>query len=251
MQLELNNISYDYLMSRGRMYRALEQVSVTIKPGQSYAIIGPSGCGKTTLLELAAGMRRPSEGEVLLNGAPLTKPQPCIGYIMQSYGLMPWKTVLGNVSFGLALRKVAKDQRMSRTQQMIDRVGLTGFEGSYPHELSGGMRQRVALARSLCLELELLLMDEPLSALDPSLREDMQNLLISLHKQFGYAQVIVSHDLDEALLFGQQIIVLTSSPGRIAKVYDNPHAGELYDPSNQGIGDLKRQLASDLARKEG
>lgn len=209
--------------SSGLVFRDL---SFHVSPGESVAILGPSGCGKTSLLQNIAALQKPQSGRVYLDGKELKKPCRDIGYILQSYGLFPWKTVLGNVCFGMKMRHIPRRQAHKKALEMIDRLGLGGHEKSYPHQLSGGMKQRVALARSLSLDLRLLLMDEPLSALDSYLKEDMKKLLIQLQQEYCYTQIVVTHSLDEALLFGQRIFILSQQPSEILHIITNPYAGK-------------------------
>ena len=204
---------------------ACRDVSFVVEPGQSIALIGPSGCGKSTTLRMASGLLAPSEGTVLVNGEPVAKPRQATALIPQDLGLFPWKTVLQNAALGLTIRKVAKPEAIERARRAIDQVGLQGFERSYPKELSGGMRQRLALARALAMDADLLLMDEPLSAIDALLRESLQDTLLDLWLQRGHTQMLVTHSIEEAVYLGQRILVFSQRPGTVIADISNPDMG--------------------------
>ena len=204
---------------------ACENVSFAVEAGQSVALIGPSGCGKSTTLRMAAGLLSPSRGDVHVNGEPMTRPRQATAFIPQDLGLFPWKTVLQNASLGLAIRKVAKSEANGRARAALEQVGLAGFENSFPKELSGGMRQRLALARALAMDADLLLMDEPLSAIDALLRESLQETLLELWQKRGHTQMLVTHSIEEAVFLGQRIVVFSSRPGSVIADISNPRAG--------------------------
>lgn len=189
-------------------------------------MIGPSGCGKSTMLLMAAGLLIPTDGQVLVDGTPSLAPRRRTALILQGLGLLPWKTVRDNVELGLRLRKVSRDERRQQADQALDVVGLLDQADRYPAELSGGMRQRVAIARSLALDCDLLLMDEPLSALDELLRMQVQDVLLSLWQHRAHTQVLVTHSIEEAVFLGQRVVVMAPSPGRVATVVDSPGAGQ-------------------------
>ncbi len=190
-------------------------------------MVGPSGCGKTTLLSLIAGLQQPSEGELLVAGQPVQPRRPGTALILQDYGLLPWKTVRQNAALGLQIRGLPPE----RADRALAEVGLAGLERRWPHQLSGGQRQRVAIARALALEPDLLLMDEPFSALDALTREEMQELLLSIWRRRGTSLVIVTHSIAEAVFLGQQILVLTPLPGRVAAHFRNPAVGDRRSPA--------------------
>jgi NitT/TauT family transport system ATP-binding protein len=184
------------------------------------SLVGPSGCGKSTLLRLMAGLEAPDLGEVLLHGRPLLRPGGPISIIFQSYGLFPWRTALRNVEYPLRIAGMPRVERIERSRAALDRVGLTAAADKYPHQLSGGMRQRVAIARALVTEPDVMLLDEPLSALDPVSRTDLQGYLSELFHRLGCAVVLVTHDLGEAVRLADRVITLGGTPGRIVGRYD-------------------------------
>lgn len=205
---------------------ALSGLNLAVEAGQSVAVIGPSGCGKSSTLQLAAGLATASSGRVEVDGVPVERPREKTALILQDFGLLPWKTVQKNVELGLKLRGVASKERREKAKVALAQVGLEEFADSYPDALSGGMRQRLALARSLALDVDLLLMDEPLSALDALLREQMQELLLELWQRGAYAQVLVTHSIDEAVFLGQRVFVMSGRPGHVVAALDNPEVGE-------------------------
>ncbi|PPK65032.1 ABC transporter ATP-binding protein [Actinokineospora auranticolor] len=199
-------------------FTALDGIDLTVAPGEFLAVVGPSGCGKSTLLELLAGLTKPTSGQVLVDGKPVTGPGLDRGIVFQQYALLPWRTALGNVEFGLEATGVPRRERAARARDFLDLVGLTGFERRYPHELSGGMRQRVAIARSLAYDPDVLLMDEPFAALDAQTRESLQEELLRIWERTGKTVVFITHGIDEAVYLGQRVAVMTSQPGRIKQV---------------------------------
>ncbi|MDR1775726.1 MAG: ABC transporter ATP-binding protein [Actinomycetes bacterium] len=204
---------------------AVGPVSFTVGTGRSLAILGPSGCGKSTLLQLAAGLLHPQDGRVSIDGAELSTPRKNTAYMLQNYGLLPWKTVLENAALGLIIAGQPRIQAYRRATEALARLGLDAVAQAWPRELSGGMRQRVALARALATDADLLLADEPLSALDALAREDAQDLLLQLWCEEGYTQVVVTHSVEEALFLGQRVLVLGPAPGRQVALVDNPAVG--------------------------
>ncbi len=210
----------------GRDTVALDCLDLRVGDGEPVAVIGPSGCGKSTLLLLAAGMLRADGGRLLVAGEPVTGPRLATALILQDFGLLPWKTVFHNAALGLEVRRIPRTERRERVMASLDRLGLAEFADAYPGELSGGMRQRLALARALALDADLLLMDEPLSALDALTREDLQDLLLELWRQRAHTCVLVTHSIEEAVFLGRRVIVLSPRPGRVAAIVDNPRMGE-------------------------
>ncbi len=228
---------------------ALEDFNLDIAEGEFCAIVGPTGCGKSTTLGLVAGLSRPQAGHVSLFGAPVASIDRRVGFVFQQDALFPWKTVLKNVCAGPLFRGDSKQEAELRARDWLHRVGLAAFENSYPHQLSGGMKKRVALAQTFINDPRVLLMDEPFSALDVQTRELMQQELLALWEQNKAAVLFVTHDLDEAILLADKVAVLTSRPAKVKSVYkiDLPrprHVGELrYDPR---FIEIARQLHEDL-----
>jgi len=223
--LSFQHIVVDYPSEQGQPVRALNDLSLEIESGAAVALIGPSGCGKSTLLRIACALQQPTQGTFALDGCALEKPRQQTALILQDYGLLPWKTVYQNAELGLRINGVSEPERKRRTQSALNQVGLAGFERSYPKHLSGGMQQRLALARALAMDVDLLLMDEPLSALDALLREDMQNMLLELWQTRQHTQVLITHSIEEAVFLGQTIVVLSPRPGRVSAIIDNPAMG--------------------------
>lgn len=230
---------------------ACSAVTFEVLPGQSVALIGPSGCGKSTVLSLAAGLLAPTSGQVLVNGAPLAGPRAETAYIPQNLGLFPWKTVLQNAALGLRLHGVSRGEACDRARQALEAVGLGGFEGAYPAELSGGMQQRLALARVLAMQADLLLMDEPLSAIDALLREGLQDMLLDFWRRESLTQVLVTHSIEEAVFLGQRIIVFSGRPGTVAAQVDNPQAASAGWRDSAGFAERCREVRAALATAQG
>ncbi len=201
---------------------AIRDLSLDVREGEFVCLLGASGCGKSTMLSLFAGFLQPSAGQVLLRGVPITGIEPRCGMVFQSYALFPWKTVRGNVEFGLKMQGVGRAARRVAAQHFIDLVKLTGFEDRYPTELSGGMQQRVTLARILAAGPEVLLMDEPFAALDAMTRQIMQAELLRIHAADGKTTVFITHSIDEALILADRIVVMSARPGRIKAIIPNP-----------------------------
>ncbi|MFE5628651.1 ABC transporter ATP-binding protein [Streptomyces sp. NPDC056470] len=201
-----------------REFTAVDGIDLEIAAGEFVALVGPSGCGKSTLLDMLGGLTRPTGGRILLDGTPVTGPGLNRGIVFQQYALLPWRTAQGNVEFGLEATGVPRRERAARAREFLDLVGLSGFEDRHPHELSGGMRQRVAIARSLAYDPDVLLMDEPFGALDAQTRESLQDELLRIWQRTGKTVVFITHSIDEAVYLGQRVAVMTSRPGRIKQV---------------------------------
>lgn len=198
--------------------QALENLSLDFPRGQLTSLLGPSGCGKTTLLKIIAGLLEPSDGAVEVNGQAVTGPGPDRAFVFQDFALLPWASVLRNVAFGLELRGVAKSEREAKAEKYITDVGLKGFEHSYPHELSGGMRQRVGLARALSVDAQVLLMDEPFSAVDEQTRRKFQEDLLALVQNENKTFIFVTHSIEEAVYVSDQIAILLPRPSRVHEI---------------------------------
>ncbi len=226
-QHQIDFLSAGFTYTDGsKSVEACRDLNLFIDDGQSVAFIGPSGCGKSTTLLMAAGLIQPTQGEVLVNGAPLRKPRKETAFIPQDLGLFPWKTVIQNAALGLRFHGVTKDDAEQQAREALAIVNLSGFEDAYPKELSGGMRQRLALARALTVDADILLMDEPLSAIDALLRESLQEMLLSLWKTRHHTQLLVTHSIEEAVYLGGRILVFSDRPGTVVVSISNPHIGE-------------------------
>lgn len=214
--VEVRGVSKTY----GGAVTALKDIHLTFETGRLTSLLGPSGCGKTTLLKIVAGLLPATSGEVLVKGRPVTGPGPERAFVFQDFALMPWATVLRNAAFGLELRGMARAEREDRARFYIEEVGLAGFEDRYPHELSGGMRQRVGLARALAVDADVLLMDEPFSAVDEQNRRKFQEDLIRLREIENKTFLFVTHSIEEAVYLSDRIVLLSPRPGRVSQVID-------------------------------
>jgi len=202
----------------GSAFTALRDVNLEVTIGEFVSIVGPTGCGKSTALSLISGLEPATAGIIEVNGKPVSGIPAGVGYMFQSDAVLPWKNVLDNIAIGLRYRKVGRDQARAQAREWIDRVGLTGFEDRYPHQLSGGMRKRVAMAQTFITEPSLLLLDEPFGALDVQTRELMQDELLRLWSGTGAAVVFVTHDLTEAISLADRVVVMTAGPATIRDV---------------------------------
>jgi len=220
IKLEVNNISKTYVSSKGESFRALKDVNLQVKDREFVALLGPSGCGKTTLLKLIAGLIEPSSGEILLDGKKIRGPGANRGMVFQKYSLFPWLNVWENIEFGLRLNGMPKEKRYELVEHYIRLIGLMGFENAYPRELSGGMQQRVAIARTMVTNPEILLMDEPFGALDTQTRSLMQELLLDVWEKDNKTVLFVTHDVEEAIFLADTIYVSTAQPGTIKAKID-------------------------------
>ncbi len=217
-KVQVRGLSKSFPLRQGKGYTTLnviEDLSLSVEENEFVVIIGPSGSGKTTLLKLIDGLISPDSGEILIDGASHPKPGPKLGFVFQSFRLMPWKTVMANVMFPLQINHVDKGTATERAIRYITEVGLTGFENSYPSELSGGMQQRVGLARAMALEPEILLMDEPFGSLDAQTSELLQVELLKLWQFKKNTVIFVTHNLDEALLLADRIVLIGARPSRV------------------------------------
>jgi NitT/TauT family transport system ATP-binding protein len=217
--IELVNVTRRFLSPDGKSLTALRDFSMTVNRGEFVAVVGPTGCGKSTTLNLVTGLFKPSAGEVRLMGGPVSGIDPRIGFVFQTDALFPWRNVLDNVMAGPVFRGRAKDEAKSAARDWLKRVGLADFENHYPHQLSGGMRKRVALAQTFINEPEILLMDEPFSALDVQTRVVMHEELLKLWSGAKASVVFVTHDLEEAIALADKVYVLTAGPATVKSVY--------------------------------
>lgn len=224
-KIVLNNLTQVYYIrtkenAKKQKFTAIKDFSLSIDKGEFVAIVGPSGCGKSTLLDIISGLSKANSGNIFIDGNAITGPALDRGFVMQGYALFPWRTVRKNVEFGLELKKVPKKERANISQEYLELVGLKGFEERYPHELSGGMRQRVAIARSLAYEPEVLLMDEPFAAVDAQTRETLQDELLKIWEKTNKTIIFVTHSIEEAVLLADRVVVLTKNPGTIKEVVE-------------------------------
>jgi NitT/TauT family transport system ATP-binding protein len=218
-KLTLRNIAMIY-SQRGQRFAALRDVSLEVQAGEFISLVGASGCGKTTLLRIVDGLVPPTHGEVLVNGKAVTRPGPDRGFVFQQDALFPWRTVIDNIVFGLEVQGKSKREAVQRADALVRLVGLGGFERHFPHELSGGMRQRANLARALTIDPDILLMDEPFAALDAQTREIMQSELLRIWRNNRKTVLFVTHQIDEAVYLADRVVVMTSRPGQIKAVLD-------------------------------
>jgi len=206
---------------RPQQFVALDGLDLSIRAGEFFVLVGPSGCGKSTVLDLISGLNRPAAGSITVGDRLVEQPGLDRGFVFQQYTLLPWRTAQGNIEFALeAAGGLSRTERRERARTYLELVGLTDFAHRYPHELSGGMKQRVAIARSLSYEPEVLLMDEPYGALDAQTRERLQQELLAIWRRTGTTIVFITHDIDEAVFLGERVGVMSSRPGRIKAVVD-------------------------------
>src|SRR3954452_8222834 len=222
---QFDRVSLEFNTPKGRL-RVVEDVSYDIDDGDFIAVIGPSGCGKTTMMSMLAGFQKPTAGQVLFGGSPVKGPGPERGVIFQEYGVFPWLTVKQNIAFGLTLKanRVGVSQRDAICDHYLELMGLADFANSYPKHLSGGMRQRLAIARAYAVKPQFLLMDEPFGALDAQTRSNMQNLLLEVLAAENKTVMLITHSVEEAIYLASKIVVVTARPARIKQIIDVPFA---------------------------
>jgi NitT/TauT family transport system ATP-binding protein len=231
---------------------ALDRVNATVRKGELITLLGPSGCGKTTLLRLTAGLIAADEGRITIEGTPVTAPRKDACMVFQNFGLLPWRTVLGNVEFPLEIDAVGTSERRELARHFIELVGLASFAEHYPHELSGGMQQRVGIARALMRKPILIFMDEPFGALDAQTREQLQEDFLAIWSRTGATVVFVTHSIDEALFLSDRIFVFNTAPGRIRTIVESPVAAERLGGDVRAHPDFARYRAElrDMLRSE-
>lgn len=230
--LELENVTVTFSSRNGQPpLTALKDMNLTVKRGELVALVGPSGCGKTTALNVLAGQVIPASGQVRLEGKPVQGVLPSLGYISQADTLLPWRTVLDNVALAMELRGVSKAQRRETARALMAKMGLEGFEKSYPRELSGGMKKRAAIARVLAVDPDILMMDEPFAPLDAFTRQRLQDDILSLWEATGSTILYVTHDLTEAITLADRVVLMGTRPGRVVREYpiDLPRPRRVMD----------------------
>lgn len=218
--LAIKGLNQSFPRDDGSRLVVLENLSLDVKDKEFVCILGSSGCGKTTLLRMIAGLDTAESGTIVLDGEEIKGPNPKVGMVFQEYSLFPWRTVIDNIAFGLEMRGVPKEERYKVAEKYLELVNLAQFHDSFPSELSGGMRQRVAVARALALDPVLLLMDEPFGALDAQTRNKLQIELLEIWEKTKKTVVFITHSVDEAVFLSDRIVVLTPRPGRICQVYE-------------------------------
>jgi ABC-type nitrate/sulfonate/bicarbonate transport system ATPase subunit len=238
--IDIKKVNRIYRDTNGNPLYALKDIDLEIAKGEFVSIVGPSGCGKTTLLRLIAGLDRPQSGTLAIENHEITGPSHEQGYVFQQSTLFPWASVLDNVAIGLKARGIYQGKE-KQVQNYIDMIGLTGFEKSYPHEISGGMAQRVAIIRALINEPKVLLLDEPLGALDAFKRIELQSLLLDVWTKTNTTMVMVTHDVDEAIALSTRIVIMTPRPGQITDIFD-VELGEIRDRNNDDFIKLRKKI---------
>lgn len=218
MEIVIDDVSKTFTDSKKKKVSALENINFSIEEQEFVVLVGPSGCGKSTLLNIVGGLMSPTEGSVYFEG--LTDKKPNLGIVFQEIALFPWRTVYQNVIYGLQEKKLSKKEQKEKGKHYIDMVGLTGFEDAYPKQLSGGMKQRAGIARALAIEPDLLLMDEPFSALDAQTRTLMQEELLTIWNRTKLSTLYVTHNIQEAVFLADRVIVLSRHPGKVKRIID-------------------------------
>lgn len=212
--IEIRGLGRVFISDLGTKVRALQNIDLTVNSGEFLTVLGATGCGKSTLLNLISGLDTPDEGSLILNDDVHFGEN--IGYVFQHYTLFPWLTVTKNIGFAPQMRGVPRHTRKQKTSELLDKVGLAGFENAYPHELSGGMRQRAAIAQAIAMQPKLLLMDEPFGAVDDATRGELQRMITELWQENQMTVIFVTHNIDEAIALGSRVLVLSERPGKIA-----------------------------------
>ena len=255
--IQVDHITFHY----GNHPPLFHDFSWKVEGGQTWAIIGTSGCGKSTMLYLLAGLQHPQQGEIHINGESLSVPRPRTGLILQDYGLLPWATVKDNLSLGLNLRKfygpdgkhapieISPRERSDNVQKWLERLKIAEIADKFPGQISGGQRQRTAIARTLVLEPDLLLMDEPFASLDTPTREDLQQLVRTISDERPLTTVLVTHSIEEALYMGEKVLVLKNGTNTQPLILDNPFSNQLAPKSKRGYQELINRIRNELMEK--
>jgi NitT/TauT family transport system ATP-binding protein len=249
--IEIKSVSKQFEL-QGQRIEALRGANLTLRKGEFVCLIGASGCGKSTLLRIVAGFEQPSRGEALMWGKPIAGPAPDRGMVFQDYGLFPWLNVRRNIAFGPTARGLAAAEVKDTVERFVSLVGLQRFADAYPHQLSGGMKQRVAIARVLANDADLVLMDEPFGALDAMTRERLQDELLDIWQRTGLTVMFVTHSIEEAIFLADRVVVMSPGPGRIETEMriDLPRPRDVSAPDfNEIRRELSRMLHSDVSRK--
>ncbi len=243
--IDIRKVNKYYESQDGTNVHALKDIDLHISDGEFVCIVGPSGCGKSTLLEIIAGLLDATSGEILLDGKPVNGTSRDIGVVFQDASLFPWRTVKKNIAYGMEVAKIPADEQEKRLKKYISMVGLNGFENKYPSQLSGGMRQRVGIARTLVMNPKIILMDEPFSAVDHLTRCTLQEELINIHRLEEKTVVFVTHDINEAVLLANRVILLSPRPSGIQKIYEIPYP-QKRDRNDPNLLKIAAQIAVDI-----
>lgn len=243
--IEVKNINKIYTSPDGKEVYALQDINLKVNDGEFVCIVGPSGCGKSTLLEIIAGLLPSTSGEILLDGKQVQGTSRDIGVVFQDASLFPWRTIEKNISFGMDVAKLPKEKRKARVEKYINMVNLKGFEHKYPSQLSGGMRQRAGIARTLAMEPEVILMDEPFSAVDHLTRCTLQEELIQIWEKEKKTILFVTHDINEAVFLANRVVLLSTRPGKIQRIYDVPYP-QIRNRNAKELVDIATQITVDI-----
>lgn len=217
MALEFDHVTKTFALPSGQELTAVSDINFKVEEGEFVSVVGPSGCGKSTILSMTAGLYQPTSGQVKVSGHLVTKPNPHVGFMLQKDLLLPWRTIVKNVEFGLESRGVSKNERRERAMAELERCHLKGFENHYPYQLSGGMRQRAALARTLAIDPDIILLDEPFSALDAQTKLLIQDSFAETIKEAGITTLLITHDLAESVIMSDRVLVLSERPGTVQR----------------------------------
>ena len=243
MYLTINGIEKSFTTERNEQMKVLDEINLNVKKGSFVSIVGPSGCGKSTLLYLIAGLDKADRGEIRVNGKLVNKPGPERVVVFQEAGLFPWLTVLENVTYGLLLKKVPKAQAKEKALEVLKMVHLSRYVDSYPHQLSGGMKQRVSIARALVMEPDILLMDEPFSALDEQTKMVLHKELLEIWRKTKVTIFFITHNIREAVLLSEQVVVFATRPGKIKEIISVPTMTDGVMPDSVTLNTEQRILA--------
>jgi NitT/TauT family transport system ATP-binding protein len=247
-KLEVRNLTKTFSRGPGELIPVLDNVCFSVADLEFVAIVGPSGCGKSTFLRIVDGLIPPDSGSICIDGREVKGPGNGLGMVFQSFDLFPWRTAIGNIEFGMQMMDVPRRECRERAQRWMELVGLTGFEHAYPHELSGGMQQRIGIARALAIEPEVLLMDEPFGALDVQSRDLLQDELLAIWQRERKTVLFVTHSIEEAIYLADRIVLLTPRPARVERVLDVPFGRPRSEDvkSDPTFVDLRREILHSL-----